>query len=91
MALSKSIDTEVGAAATYWRIVRVNVDLIERTVWFLLDGYVSQQAREDGKSPIKQQPLTVPLEEGVQPEDLGRTELYAFAKTQDAFDGAADV
>ena len=91
MALTKSIDTQVGVEATYWRIVRVDVDLKIRKVWFMLDGYVSQLARTEGKEPLRQLPLTVDLEEGVEPEDLGRTQLYAYAKTQELFDGAEDA
>jgi len=91
MALSKSIDTQVGVDATYWRIVRVDVDLKARKVWFMLDGYVSQLARTEGKEPLRQLPLTVDIEEGVEPEDLGRAQLYAYAKTQELFDGAEDA
>lgn len=99
MALSKTISTDKGVAATYWRIVRVDFDVVERKVWFVMNGYASKEVREaDEKKFLAQQPFTLTLPEGVVPEDVGRAEMYAYAKTAPQensntpmFDGAADA
>lgn len=82
MALSKAIDTDKGVPASYWRIVRVDFDVVERKVWFVLSGYVSAEVREaDERKFLTQQPFTLSLAEGVVHEDVGRAEMYAFART----------
>lgn len=96
MALSKAIDTNYGAQATYWRIIRVHFDVIARTVWFVLGGYTDAAARGANKTPLREQPFTMNLADNQTPEDIGRAEMYAFAKTAEVsgavmFSGAADV
>ncbi len=91
MALSKSVEIETGAAVTYWRIVAINVDLVARKAWFALSGYISAEARQAGKSAATQKSFTMDLPEDSEPEDLGRADLYAFVKTQEMFEDAADV
>ena len=91
MALSKSIDTDSGVAAVYWRIVRVDVDLKVRTIWFVIDGYVSHQAREAGREPVMQKPMTLPMPEDAEPESYTRATLYAYVKGLEAFAGAVDA
>lgn len=91
MALIKTVDTDSGVAAAYWRIVRMDVDLKARSVWFLLDGYVSQDARAADKAPVLERPVAMPLPHGMGPENLTRTALYTYAKGLEAFAGAVDA
>ncbi len=91
MALSKSVEIDSGAAATYWRIVRVDIDLIERKAWFALSGYLSAEARQAGKAAATQKSFTMDLPPDTEPEAIGRADLYAFAKTQEMFADATDV
>jgi|GEM_PF-2727182 len=82
MALSKSIETNAGASATYWRIVNVAFDVRARTVWYVLAGYVNQAANLANKAPLREQPFTMILGVGQTPESIGRPDLYADAKVQ---------
>lgn len=91
MALSKLIDADTGVPAVYWRIVRVDADLKVRAVWFVVDGYISQQAREAGREPIMQKPMTLPMPEDAEPESYTRATLYAYVKGLEAFAGAVDA
>lgn len=90
MALSKSIETPSGAAATYWRIVRASFDAIEGTAWYVLAGYLDQGARDAGREFMKEIPFTIQIPEGVAMEEMTRAYMYADAKTRPAFDGATD-
>lgn len=52
MALIKQIDTTAGASASYWRITRASYDYAGRRVVFEIEGYVSEEARHDGKAAL---------------------------------------
>ena len=91
MALIKSIDTAEGVPAVYWRIVRVDADVNARAIWFVLDGYVSREAREAGRSAVLEKPFTVEMPEEAEPESYTRASLYAYVKEREAFAGAVDA
>ena len=91
MALEKSIETSTGTTASYWRIVRIDIDMTIRQVWFLLGGYYNSAARQAGKDRLIDRPFTLAIPEGMEPEDMARSELYAYAKTSEEFAGAKDV
>lgn len=46
MALQKSIPTEYGVNATYWKICQFNVDSLNQRAHVELLGFISQDARE---------------------------------------------
>jgi len=52
MALIKSLETQYGNTATYWKIIMINQYLNPPTMLVDLVGFVDQQARLDGKTPI---------------------------------------
>lgn len=52
MALLKQIDTTAGASASYWRITRASYDYAGGRVVFEIEGYVSEEARRGGKTPL---------------------------------------
>jgi hypothetical protein len=89
MALSKSIDTDIGAPAAYWRITRADFNLIDNTAWYALSGYVSKAARDAGKGGIVDKSFSFPLV--VAPEEITRAALYANAKTREEFADAVDA
>jgi hypothetical protein len=91
MALIKSIETVGGVPAVYWRIVRVDADVKARAIWFVLDGYVSQEARTTGLAAVLQKPFTVEIPEDTEPESFTRASLYGYAKGLEAFAGAVDA
>jgi hypothetical protein len=51
MALKKSIETQYGTNAEYWKISRITTAFGAVTE-VVLNGYTSQTAREEDKSPI---------------------------------------
>ena len=89
MALSKSIDTDIGAPAVYWRLPRADFNLIEHTAWYVLSGYVSKEARDTGKNAILDKSFSFPL--AVAPESVTRAVLYADAKAREEFTDAQDA
>jgi hypothetical protein len=91
MALSKALDTDTGAQATYWRVTRVAFDVVEGSVWYVLAGYLTADTRAAGKNPLRERAFTMPLPEAVAPEQIGRAELYIDAKTREEFAGASDA
>jgi hypothetical protein len=89
MALEKNIEADSGASVSYWRITRVDFNLIDNTVWYALTGYVSKETRDAGKYGVRDQSFTMPLE--TTPEEITRAVLYTDAKGRDEFTNAQDV
>lgn len=52
MALLKTIDTDFGASATYWRVVSISDDLLNRRLEIATAGYFSEDARRAGRQPM---------------------------------------
>lgn len=52
MALQKSIETNFGIPATYWKIIKTDFDYLNKSGTLVLCGYISEQSRQDGKSHI---------------------------------------
>ena len=53
MAIIKSIDTQYGVVASYWKVSTLNVDWHNKRCELVMAGYADEQAREDGKNPIE--------------------------------------
>jgi NADPH-dependent curcumin reductase CurA len=49
MALQKSIDTQFGIPATYWKVVKTDFDYLNKSGTIILCGYISEQARQEQK------------------------------------------
>ncbi|WP_020699229.1 hypothetical protein [Reyranella massiliensis] len=81
MALLKSIDTDSGAAATYWRIVRAEYDVLAMTIRYYMAGYVNEAARVAGKVPLKQVDILLTPEPNTQLPSVTWSALYEHAKT----------
>lgn len=53
MALSKDVDNNnSGVIVSYWRITKIDTDLIAKTTRVILSGYTSKSARDSGKSSV---------------------------------------
>ncbi len=59
MALTTTIDTDVGVPSTYQRITRIEYDAGETNWLVTVEYYATEQARRDGKRPLltKRQPI----------------------------------
>lgn len=88
MALTHSIATDMGVDATYFHIHRRDIYDIEGVVDIGVRGYVSEQARLDGKENIFAWSKRYELE----PEafELTKQEAYAIIKQEEIFSGAQD-
>ena len=54
MALIKKIKTNLGIDATYWKIVDLNINWLDKTSHISLLGWVDKNARDNGLKPLTQ-------------------------------------
>lgn len=59
MALQQIIQHPTGTYSQYWKIRSLTLNHTEGTGSIIVDGYVSQQAREDGKIPLDNRTVAV--------------------------------
>jgi hypothetical protein len=53
MAIIKSIPTQYGIDATYWRVMKfMDINVLNLKVSFMLYGWVDQQTHDEGKEPL---------------------------------------
>ena len=52
MALQQIIQHPTGTYSQYWKIRSISINHTEETGNIIIDGYVSEEAREDGKIPL---------------------------------------
>lgn len=75
MALQKTIQHESGATSNYWKVGKIKV---------VMEGYVSQEARESGKENLDD--IILDLEDTVIKEAI-----YNVIKNKGEFEGSLDV
>lgn len=63
MALLKSIPTQYGVNAEYWRILRINSSFNGETE-VSLAGYKDQAARDSGANPLDIRTISLPTQDG---------------------------
>ena len=89
MALQQIIQHETGAYSEYWRIVRTDLDYDSLTGEIVLYGYVSEAARNAGKSKLDSRTFDVESEDfnvyfvpvAVDPQDINQVKnAYLFIK-----------
>lgn len=87
MALQQIIQHETGAYSEYWRIVRTDLDYDSLTGEIVLYGYVSQAARDAGKSKLDSRTFDVESDDfnvyfvpvAVDPQDINQVKnAYLF-------------
>lgn len=87
MALAKAISVnDTGVEAGYWRIAAFNIDFLVNKTTITLAGYVSLEARNEGKKPImlktvvwegSNNPITPTVVQAGQAFTVGYTKLVA--------------
>lgn len=88
MALSKSLATQYGVAATYWRVAGFeSLDFANKQASFRVLGYKDKEAREENAIPlVETAPYTVTgdaFDSYVVEGDVGREALYTFLKNEE--------
>lgn len=83
MALLKTIPTQYGIDATYWRITNINSFFNGKTS-VMIDGYLDKDARFESAEPLRREVRDFPL------QDVTRAIAYAEFKKLDMFTGALD-
>jgi hypothetical protein len=89
MAFLKSTDTNFGIPVTYWNIGAVQEDFKGQGTSITFYGYVSKEARFEGKQPISVIQIQIAGDEYVAGAD--RAALYAIIKQKPEFEGAEDA
>lgn len=95
MALAKTVETDVGVSATYFRIVNAQTYYVDKVVDVVFGGYIDETARRGGKrfiAPVQERFTfaELGLQSAADPE-VTRAALYAAAKQRPSFDGATDA
>lgn len=92
MALNKTIDLNLGANSTYWRIYWVNVNLETTKLAFALKGYIDKPAWQGGKLDIGQRHfvMDIPGGAGTMTWNALVQAMQDYVKTQPEFSGATD-
>lgn len=85
MGLKHAIETDVGVAATYFHIQRMDVYPRDGVADITVNGFVSYEARIDGKSPIWNWASRIDVD-----QEVTQSGVYSFLKTIEPFIGATD-
>lgn len=88
MALQIAKDTDSGAQASYWNIGSVQTDYRGKGLQVTFYGYVSQDTRAAGKTPLGVQQFTLVGDQYI--ADATRALVYDAIKAQPYFAGAVD-
>lgn len=102
MALQQIIQHETGAYSQYWRVVETNLNYNSEEGEIVLYGYVSQEARENGKLKLDSRTFTVNTNDfntyftppSIDPQDINQVKnSYLFIKgiSGGEFSTATDV
>jgi len=96
MALQKAIvDVKTGATANYWKISSITLNT--NAASFVVSGYVTQQARNENKTPIDHRSYSLVEHPSFTCEGLDASEInpikaaYLYLKSTDEFLDAVDV
>lgn len=92
MALIKNVESDIGVDATYWHIFAINSNRVQSGMDVVLAGYVSAEARTDGKSPalIRNVSLNGDAFPGTA-DGITYAAIYAAVKALDAWSDAVDA
>ena len=102
MALQQIIQHQTGAYSEYWRVIRTDLDYESATGEIVLYGYVSQAARDAGKSKLDSRTFDVNNEDfntyfipaSIDPQDINQVKnayLYIKGISGGEFASAMDV
>lgn len=102
MALQQIIQHETGAYSQYWRVIRTDLNYESNEAEIELYGYVSEQARLDGKSKLDKRIFntqgseftTYFIPSSIDPQDINQVKnayLYIKGISGGEFTSATDV
>ena len=91
MALQKSITTENGATANYWKIDRLDIDYETQSIFTVVKVYLDKSARDSGKKPFNEDYEYNALWTQATASENIRENIYNALKSEDFFEGASDV
>ena len=102
MALQQIIQHPTGAYSQYWKISETNLNYISKTGTIKMLGYVSEQARLDGKQNLDFRTFEVSeenfetyfLPSAIDPQDINQVKnayLYIKSIPDGEFFGSTDV
>lgn len=89
MALIKSVPTDYGIPATYWKIGAVQEDFKSRGTEVTFYGYASKEACDENRQPLSAGKIQVTGEQYVAGAD--RAVLYGILKQRPEFESAEDA
>lgn len=88
MALMKAVATDFGADATYWNIGAYEEDYKGGGGLLTMYGYVTEQARQDGKQPLATAQISLTDKDYL--PDMDRAAIYSTIKKMPGWDTAED-
>lgn len=91
MAIVKTVTSQYGVDATYWRITELIHSVVTEQATIHLDGYATKQARLDGANPLVHYQYTVEdVVDILNGDDATRTLAYGWIKNLPEWFGATD-
>jgi hypothetical protein len=90
MAFIKNIDQPTGVTVNYLNISKIEHYCIEKKLMVMINGYISEQARRDGKQPALVQGVEIDLNGKNENENPTREWIYEKLKTNELFSDAED-
>lgn len=94
MALQKSIESDSGADATYWKISIADIEAARHTARITIEGFKDKEARTGGKRALTTKMFSIDGDAYAKAVmDAGGilTGLYDCLKQDDFFAGSTDV
>jgi hypothetical protein len=92
MALSLTVPSDYGVAATYHRIGAVQINWLDRGATVVLFSYISNEARQSGKQPLGTVNITFSdADFDFDNDEPTRAALYAKIKQHGAWSDASDA
>lgn len=94
MALSKTVNTDVGVAAVYWAVTHIVADIKRGTVQFTYAGYASKAAHDAGSAALMSFDATYPVapsDAGILAQVIGIGEANVVATSNAPLQGAVNV
>ena len=94
LAMNKEVENS-GVVASYWRVIQIEVDLINNTNRVVVAGYASKALRDAGKAPLSRHCISLKDAKVIlKKEELSGNDpmsvLYQGLKSDPFFQGATD-
>lgn len=90
MALAHVVTTSFGSNATYWVVDEWHIRPRDNFVLFILAGYVSKSAKNNGCVPIASRTYIVTTATPNEAKNYAPSDMYVYVKAQLEFSSAVD-